>query len=56
MKKFLFLADTIIEAENIDDCCAKLSAHFFDVSGSDLEHEGILSIKPLEDENESSNN
>lgn len=51
MAKFRFVADTILEAEDLDVLLNNLSAHFMDIDNSDLEHEGIIEITPLEDTN-----
>jgi hypothetical protein len=48
--KFIFKAHTVIEAENLDDCFLQLSGHFLDVSGSDLEHVGLIEVYPLDEE------
>jgi len=45
MKRFRFLANTVLEAEDLDDCFEKLAKHFKTPSESELEHEGTISIK-----------
>ena len=46
---FKFIADTVLEAESVDDCFTQLAAHFIDPSHSDLKHEGTLEIIPIEE-------
>ncbi len=53
MKTFVLKADIQFEAENIDDTFAKLAEHFSNVEESNLFDGGEISVKPMEDAEES---
>ena len=50
--KFIFKADAIIEADDLEDCYLQLSGHFLSIEHSDMEYVGTIEIHPMREEDE----